>query len=122
MKMKEIFNKATDWTHRRKYIKHLLWFLCLMLVLNIAGSIFLAYFGKFGAGVSAFFIVFCICNFMVLLGIIGSYIFQASWETKNFLDVLPNIIPKVNPSGIGSGDDSDDDGLTLDELIQKEKE
>jgi uncharacterized BrkB/YihY/UPF0761 family membrane protein len=118
MDMKEIFNKATDWTHRRKYIKYLLWFLCFMLTVNIAGSIALAFFSKFGAAVSTFFIVFCICNFMVLLGIIGSYIFQASWETKNFLDVLPNIIPKLGGGGIGSGDD---EGLTLDDLIKREE-
>lgn len=118
MNMKEIFNKATDWTHRRRYIKHLLWFLCLMLCVNIAGSIGLAFFGKFGVSVASFFIVFCICNFMVLLGIIGSYIFQASWETKNFLDVLPGIVPKM---GGNDAMDNADENLDIDDLLKRDK-
>jgi hypothetical protein len=118
MNMKEVFNKATDWTHRRRYIKHLLWFLCVMLMVNIFGSIALAFFGKFSIAVSTFFIVFCICNFMVLLGIIGSYIFQASWETKTFLDVLPNIIPNLG----GMSTSSDEEELDLEEILQKNKE
>lgn len=100
---KVVFDTKPDWSNRRKYIAYLLIFLCVMLSVNIVGSIALAAFGKFSASVSTFFIVFCISNFMVLLGIIGSYIFQAGWEHKDFLKVFPGIIKGVK-------DDDDDDG------------
>jgi hypothetical protein len=82
------------WDYRRKYILALLIFLCVMIVASLAGALYLGHTAMFGLYISAFMIVFVICAFMSLLGIIGSYIFGSRWETKDFLDTLPNIIPK----------------------------
>lgn len=114
MKMSKIvFDTKPDWTNRRRYIKYLLIFLCVMLSINILASIALAAFGKFGVSISTFFIVFCICNFAVLLGIIGSYIFQAGWENKDFLNILPGLV-----NSIKDDDDDDDDTMSYEDMVR----
>lgn len=105
MDVNETLNKLTpDWTYRRAFIKWLLRFLCGMLVVCMLGTLGLAYFAKFSITVSTFFIVFVICDFMALLGIIGSYIFQASWDNKDFLNILPSIIPHMNKDEVDKED------------------
>lgn len=115
--MKEVVEQLKpSWTHRRAYVKTLMVYLCVMLTTSLFGSLALAAFGKFGAYISVFLVVFAICNFAVLLGIIGSYIFGSRWETKDFLDILPNIIPQVN--GISVDQDSDSSLGSLEDYLQ----
>jgi hypothetical protein len=85
------------WDYRRKFVAWLLAFVCLMITITLGGALFLGFLSKFNIFLSAFLIVFAICSFMVLLGIIGSYIFGSRWETADFLKVLPGIIPHMVP-------------------------
>lgn len=82
------------WDYRRKYVAALLIFLGLMIAASLASAVYLGHLSLFGLYIATFMIVFVFCAFMALLGIIGSYIFGSRWETKDFLDTLPNLIPK----------------------------
>lgn len=94
MNMNDTVNKLIpSWKYRRAYIKSLLIFLCAMIVISLGAAGLIAFLGKFTLSFSTYLIVFTICAFMALIGIIGSYIFQASWENRDFLNILPKIIP-----------------------------
>ena len=84
-----------QWKFRRVYIAILLTFLCLILSVLLGTSVWLGFAAKFSIYICTFFIVFTICSFMTLIGIIGSYIFGSRWETSDFLKTLPDIIPKL---------------------------
>lgn len=107
-----------SWTYRRRYIKNLLFFLSICISVTLLGALVLGFFGKINIYLSAFLIVFIICNFMTLLGIIGSYIFGSRWETKDFLDVLPNIIPKMTASVNEAVTESD--GLNVQDILKRD--
>lgn len=85
-----------DWTHRRLVIRLALVLGAMILISLFASSVWLALIGKFGFYISTFFITFLICNFIAILGIIGSYVFSAQWENKDFLNILPQIIPHMS--------------------------
>jgi hypothetical protein len=104
-----------SWKFRRVYIALLLIFLSICIATSLGGAIWLG--ANFTPSLSAFMIVFVICNFMALLGIIGSYIFGSRWETKDFLDVLPNIIPHT---GVDVTQNSGD-GMSVQDMIQGNK-
>jgi hypothetical protein len=94
--MQDMIDKLKpSWKYRRIYVAVTLVFAALMIVAALSGALALSAFAKFGLYISAFLIVFVICSFVVLLGVIGSYIFGARWETKDFLNILPNIIPQL---------------------------
>lgn len=63
------------------------------LLLSLLGATGLAYFTKFTFYVTIFYTVFAACSFVLMLGIIGSYVFGARWETKDFLNALSDIVP-----------------------------
>lgn len=120
-----------SWYFRRIYIAVLLIFLSLCIAASLGGALWLGYFAKFSMWIASFLIVFVICNFMALLGIIGSYIFGSRWETKDFLDVLPNIIPNMDNDRhehYRGGRDrfdaapEDDSGLSVQDMIKGSKE
>lgn len=91
--MSDIKSFKSDWTNRRKVIKRMLFVLSVLLIASLVGATVLAYFAKFGLYVSIFYTVFSALTFIVILGIVGSYVFGASWETRDFLNILPSIIP-----------------------------
>lgn len=122
--MNNILDKVKpDWTHRRAYIKVLLVFLCASISIALCGSLALGYFAKFGLYISAFLITFVICNFMVLIGIVGSYIFGSRWETSDFLKILPHIIPNMVPQAADDNSGGDEsDGTSVLDMIKGNKD
>lgn len=82
-----------DWTNRRLVIKLTLRVMSFFLFLSLVGATTLAYFAKFTFYVTIFYTVFAACSFVLMLGIIGSYVFGARWETKDFLNALSDIVP-----------------------------
>lgn len=96
LSMKDIKALKPDWTNRRKVIKLTLRVLSFFLLLSLIGATVLAYFGKFAFYVSMFYTVFMALSFVLMLGIIGSYVFGARWETKDFLTTLTDIVPDFN--------------------------
>lgn len=101
MNMDDIEGLKPDWTNRRTLIKHITYGLAAMLAVALLTSVILAYFAKFGLYISIFFTIFATLCFMTMLGVIGSYVFGARWETKDFLSILPGIIPDFK---LGSSD------------------
>lgn len=96
--MKELKSLKPDWTNRRKVIKYTLRVLSAFLFLCLVAVTALAYFAKFTVTVAMFFTVFAACSFLLMLGIIGSYVFGAQWETKDFLTALGNLVPDFDKS------------------------
>lgn len=94
--MSKVDHFKQSWDKRRPIIIIMLIFLAVMLVAQLTTAVILALLAKFGFNISTFFIVFVICNFIALLGIIGSWIFGATWEHKDFLNILPQIIPHMD--------------------------
>lgn len=88
-----------DWTNRRLIIKLTLRMLSFFLFLSLVGGTGLAYFAKFSFYVCLFYTVFAACSFILMLGIIGSYVFGARWETKDFLHALTDIVPDFDRPG-----------------------
>lgn len=107
MDMDDINGLKPDWTNRRKLIFGVSYLLAAMLVVALVASIVLAYFVKFGLYISIFLTVFVTLCFIVVLGIIGSYVFGARWEHKEFLDILPGIIPDFQPNSTNERQDDD---------------
>lgn len=93
LSMENIQELKPDWTNRRKVIKGMLMLLAILLALTPFGVAALAYFGKFALYESMFFIIFNSFTFLSILGIIGSYVFGARWENKDFLLAITNIVP-----------------------------
>lgn len=99
MNMDDLDRLKPDWTNRRKLIKCITYGLAAMLVVSLIASIALAAFAKFGLYISIFLTVYVTLCFMVMLGVIGSYVFGARWENQDFLNVLPGIVPDFNMRG-----------------------
>lgn len=96
--MSEITELKPDWSNRRKLIYGIIITLGSLLVTSLFTSVILAYFTKFGLYISIFMCLFVSMCFLVILGVIGSYIFGARWETKDFLQVLPQLVPDFHPA------------------------
>jgi hypothetical protein len=96
MNMDDLSNLKQGWDGRKQAIVALLVFIAVLLVSCLGGAFVLAFLGKFGFVFSTFLITFVVCSFISLLGIIGSWIFGAKWEQKDFLDILPQIMPHIN--------------------------
>ena len=92
-------NLKPDWTNRRLIIKLTLRMLSFFLFLTLVGAAVLAYYSKFTFYVSLFYTVFAACSFVLMLGIIGSYVFGARWENKDFLHALAEIVPDFDGGG-----------------------
>lgn len=86
-------NLKPDWTNRRQIIKLTLRVMSFFLFLSLIGATSLAYFTKFTFYITIFYTVFAACSFVLMLGIIGSYVFGARWETKDFLNAMSDIVP-----------------------------
>jgi hypothetical protein len=94
--MQEVVDQLKpQWTHRRKFVAWLLFFLCTTISVALGGALVLGFFSHFSIYICAFLVVFIMCAFASLLGIIGSYIFGSRWETKDYLEMLPHIMPNV---------------------------
>lgn len=90
----EIIQKLVpSWEHRRPLIKAILGWLVLMIVFCLGSAFGLAVVSKFGLYISIFYVTFVLACFIALLGIIGSYIFNARWENKDFLQAFAQIKP-----------------------------
>lgn len=94
--MKNVKDIKPDWTNRRKVIKALLFLLGVLVFITPVGVAALALFGKFTFHVAMFFIIFNSFTFVSILGITGSYVFGARWETKDFLNAITNLVPDFN--------------------------
>lgn len=96
--MSDLNELRPDWTNRRKLVMIIAGFLAGLLLTSLIMAVGLAYIAKFGLYISIFFVTFVVLCFITLLGIIGSYIFGASWEHKDFLSVIPDIVPDFHPN------------------------
>ena len=85
-----------DWFSRKVAIFSILILLGILISASLASAVGLALLSKFSITVSTYFIVFIVCNFITLLGVIGSYIFGSVWQTSDFLKILPDIIPHMH--------------------------
>ena len=94
--MKNIQDLRPSWNKRRPIIIAMLAFMCAVIVLSGIASIVLAVLAKYGFYVFTFFMTMIILAFACLIGIIGSYIFGAQWETKDYFNLLKDVVPKIN--------------------------
>jgi hypothetical protein len=114
--MKKIEAIKPSWDNRRKIIKVALTIVGILLFLLFAGAVYLTFLGKFGLAIASFFIVFLVCNFISGLGIIGSYIFGARWENKDFLNALQHV-PDFMHNTKDDDDSSDDDAPNIRDVL-----
>lgn len=98
--MEEVTNQlAPDWTKRRQVIQISLVFLAAMLTAVFVASIVLCLLAKLGFYITLILMIFLVLSFVAALGIIGSYIFGARWETKDFLDTIQHVLPDFYKRG-----------------------
>ena len=83
-----------DWTNRRKVVFCGLRHMMALSWAIVAGALALAAFGKldFWPGLFAILAFFTVAGLSAM--IIGSYVFGASWEQRDFLNFLTSIRPE----------------------------
>lgn len=93
--MKHIEDAKPSWTNRRPVIKWSLLFMAGIIFAALLSAVCLAVLAKFGFYIFTFCMTVIILGFACMIGIIGSYVFGARFETKDYFNLLKDVIPNL---------------------------
>lgn len=93
--MRQLEDAKPSWNNRRPVIKWTLIFIGSMIAAALASSVALALLAKFGFYIFTFFMTVIILGFACMIGIVGSYVFGAKWESESYFNLLKDVIPNL---------------------------
>jgi hypothetical protein len=93
--MKQLEDVRPTWTNRRPVIIWSLLFIGAMIAMSIVSAVALALLAKFGFYIFTFFMTVIILGFACMIGIVGSYVFGAKWESESYFNLLKDVIPTI---------------------------
>ena len=93
--MKQLEDAKPTWQNRRPVIIGSLIFMGSVISAALLASVALALLAKFGFYIFTFFMTVIILGFACMIGIVGSYVFGAKWETESYFSLLKDVIPDL---------------------------